>query len=146
MQNYNYHQVQHYSAKQIFDLVMDIEKYPEFLPWVSNVKILSSKDNIIMAELLVSFKGFGYSYVSEVTFRQGGQHYYITAKANNGPFQCLSSQWAISEIDDKTCKIDFAIKFQFKSPLLYKFIGDIFEQTAQKMLDNFAKRAESIYR
>ena len=145
MKNYNAQQVQHYTAKQIFDLVLDIEKYPVFLPWVSDAKILSSKDNIIMAELFVSFKGFGYSYVSEVTSSYRGQSYYINATAQKGLFQDLSSQWIISEIDDKTCHINFSITFQFKSVLLHTVIGGIFEKTAQTTLDNFAARAKNQY-
>ena len=145
MQKYNYQQVQDYTAKQIFDLVMDIAKYPAFLPWVSKAKILASNNNIKIAELFVSFKGFGYSYISEVTYNKNGKSYYVTAKANNGLFKSLWSHWIISEIDDKSCKVDFSIQFQFKSRLLHKVVGGIFKPTAQQMLDRFAERAKEIY-
>lgn len=145
-----------YSAKQIHDLVMDIEKYPEFLPWCKQTKIVEHISNHeLTADLLVSFKGMFEKYRSQVCYgyeaaqgleaegeSKGKSFYFVNTKAIQGPFKNLFSSWKIFEIDENSCHVEFFLDFQFNSFLLEKMIGGVFEKAALKMMESFEVRAQ----
>ncbi|MCE3255476.1 MAG: Oligoketide cyclase/lipid transport protein [Rickettsiaceae bacterium] len=139
-----------YSAKQIFDLVMDIEKYPQFLPWCLAAKITQRFDeNHINADLVISFKGFSQKYSSDIkTKKIGDEEFLINVVAIDGPFKNLVNKWEMKELKDASgkvsCQVKFFIDFEFKSIILGKMIGLIFEKATDKMIDAFEKRAEII--
>jgi len=132
-----------YPAKDIYDLVMDIEKYPEFLPWCKNAKITEtiSVDNL-HADLLINFKGFLKKYRSNVDHRLENGTYKIDVTAISGPFKKLHNHWKITEIDDKSCDVEFYIDFEFDSKILTKLIGVIFERANEKVMGAFEERAK----
>lgn len=154
-----------YTAKQMFDLVMDIEKYPQFLPWCLAAKITKiHKDNHLEADLVINFKGFSQKYSSDVRsskisapqsftdansipLNKGNidEEYLISVAAIDGPFKNLVNSWEFKDIKDG-CEIKFYIDFEFKSVILGKMIGMIFEKATSKMIDAFENRANSIYK
>lgn len=139
-----------FSPKKLFDLVMDIEKYPEFIPWCTKAKILGSqKPNVITAELNANFAGISEKYSSRVESIPP-QSQNSSAKINtfiiSGPFKHLHSKWnfTFDKKQNKT-KVEFYIEFEFSSKILQMMIGKIFENASMKMLSAFEARAKQIY-
>ncbi len=134
-----------HSAEKIYKLVMDIEKYPEFLPWCKNAKITKViSDENLQADLLINFKNFFEKYSSNVVHSKNGDVYEVNVKAISGPFKNLENRWKISKIDEENCQVDFFIEFEFNSIFLGKMIGMIFEKATEKMMDAFEERAKKI--
>jgi len=134
-----------YSAKDIYDLVMDIEEYPQFLPWCKNAKIIEALSvNNLHADLLINFKGFLKRYRSSVEHGSDNGVYKIDVNAISGPFKKLHNHWKIIEIDDKSCDVEFYIDFEFDSKILTKLIGVIFERANEKVMGAFEERAKEV--
>lgn len=136
-----------YSAKQMFDLVIDIEKYSEFLPWCKNARIISkiSPENI-QAELLINFKNFFEKYTSDVQFAmlENGE-YFVDVVAIKGPFKSLINKWQFIPMDQNQCLVEFYLEFEFNSKILSKMFSTIFHNATQKMMSAFEDRAKKLY-
>jgi coenzyme Q-binding protein COQ10 len=137
-----------YKAKQIYSLVMDIEKYPEFLPWCKQAKIIEVKsDENLVADLLINFKNFFEKYRSDVKhgIDENGD-YFVNVVAIEGPFKNLTNKWRFKKASDPiSCEIEFFIEFQFNSFILEKMFGSIFEKATQKMMLAFEERAKVVF-
>ncbi|MES2677792.1 MAG: type II toxin-antitoxin system RatA family toxin [Pseudomonadota bacterium] len=136
-----------YSAKQMFDLVLDVEKYPEFLPWCLAAKITKKLDaENFEADLAINFKGFTQKYSSNIQASQNNNsEFLINVSAIDGPFKNLTNRWQFRNIAGG-CQVEFFIDFEFKSMILGKMIGMIFEKATDKMIDAFENRAQTIYK
>lgn len=135
-----------YQAEQIYNLVMDIEKYPEFLPWCKQAKIVEviSPQNL-QADLLINFKNFLEKYRSDVTHGCSNQgEYFVDVVAIQGPFKKLTNNWRFNNLNNFQSEVEFSIEFQFNSFLLEKMFGLIFEKAVQKMMSAFEERAKKI--
>jgi len=147
MPSYKENYLSPYSTEKIFAIVADIKSYPEFLPWVAGARILESKENLLKAELLVRFNGFTSNYTSRVTLNRpetAGAPCSIEVELEEGPFKHLSNRWFFKPEDKKT-EINFSIDFAFKSRILEKMIGGMFDKAVKKMVAAFEKRAEELY-
>jgi coenzyme Q-binding protein COQ10 len=135
-----------YSAKQMFDLVLDIEKYPQFLPWCLAAKITKKINDLhLEADLVINFKGFTQKYSSDVRASKTiDNEFLISVAAIDGPFKSLVNSWQFKDISGG-CQVEFFIDFEFKSLILGKMIGMIFEKATNKMIDAFEARAKIIY-
>jgi coenzyme Q-binding protein COQ10 len=135
-----------YSAKQIYLLVMDIEKYPEFLPWCKQAKIIEKISNEnLRADLLINFKNFFEKYRSDVKHGKNGDNlYFVDVVAIEGPFKKLVNQWKFRDLENGKCEVEFFIDFEFNSFFLTKMLGGIFERAAEKMMTAFETRAADI--
>jgi coenzyme Q-binding protein COQ10 len=142
MPNFSQSKILPHKAEDIFNLVMDIEKYPEFLPWCKSAQINEkiSKNNL-KATLLISFKGFMEKYKSDVNFGKNKSGFFIDVKAIEGPFKKLTNNWVIEEIDENSCHVKLDLDFEFNSIILSKLIGLIFAKACQKMVSAFEERA-----
>ena len=138
----------HYPAYKIHELVMDIEKYPKFLPWCKQAKIIDRfSAHHLTADLLVSFKNFFEKYRSDVKHgKDDSGTYFIETRAIHGPFKSLFSSWKIHDLGDGACEVEFFIEFQFNSFILEKMIGGIFEKAALKMIASFESRAQELFK
>ncbi len=147
MTNFKESKILPHSASQIFDLVMDIEKYPQFLPWCKIAKITEIIDHqTLKADLVINFKSFFEKYTSHVSYHKVSDHEFtIKAVAIDGPFKTLITKWHIKAIDDQSSQIDFFIDFSFNSIILEKMISSLFEKAAKKMIDAFENRAKTLY-
>jgi coenzyme Q-binding protein COQ10 len=135
-----------YSAKKMYDLVMDIEKYPEFLPWCKQAKIVEkiSEENL-RADLLINFKSLFEKYRSDVKHgNPASGHYFIDVVAIEGPFKKLVNQWQFRDLENGECEVKFFIEFEFNSIFLTKILSPIFEKAAEKMMAAFEERAGKI--
>ncbi|MDQ6990439.1 MAG: type II toxin-antitoxin system RatA family toxin [Mariprofundaceae bacterium] len=126
------------SAEAMFDVVMDIEAYPEFLPWVSDAKILSKKNTELTAELIADFAGLKKSFSTTDRFVKNEC---VEIKLVDGPFRFLESFWSFEQISDVSCKVHFSIEFKFKNPLLAVVATPIFTTACKTMVHAFERRA-----
>jgi coenzyme Q-binding protein COQ10 len=131
-----------YAPEQLFDLVADIEKYPEFLPWCRAARILKRAEGECEAELVIAFKHMTESYVSHVTLNRPHQ---IEATLMRGPFHHLVNRWQFTPAPGGGTQVDFFLDFQFRSFILEKLIGSFFGRAVEKMVAAFTTRAQALY-
>ena len=132
-----------FNAKQLYEIVIDVESYPEFLPWCLSSRIVKKLDDSNFdAELKVGYKAIDEKYISRIKAEYEKK---IISKAISGPFKSLDSSWHFKNIDKKQCKVDFIIEYQFKSFFLDKVMGSLFKKATIKMLDAFEQRARNLY-
>jgi coenzyme Q-binding protein COQ10 len=134
-------QLSPYTPKQLFDLVVDIEKYPQFLPWCRAARILERNENEFLGELVISFAHITESYTSRVTLSEPHSIDVVMVK---GPFEHLTNHWKFTPTENGT-RIDFALDFKFRSRILEKLIGSLFSKATGKMVTAFKKRAQELY-
>lgn len=135
-----------FSAKEMFDLIMDIESYPKFLPWCDNAKIIDKSKTEIIADLHIQFKAINKKYTSKININYiSDNEFEIFIKAVEGPFRKLETYWHFKDLNDKESKIYFDIDFEFSSKLLSSMLNFIFKKAKIKMVESFEKRAFEIY-
>jgi coenzyme Q-binding protein COQ10 len=133
-----------YSMKQIYDLVLDVEKYPEFLPWCGGARVIADEEDYKDAELIISYKGIVESYRSRITFSYTPDTATIEANLISGPFKSLSNVWVIKRQGQKTI-INFFLTFELKVGFLSKMLTPFFTRACDKMLSAFETRATELY-
>ncbi len=131
-----------YTPEQLFDLVAAVDKYPEFLPWCVGSRINSRDGNVILADLVIGFKMFREKFTSRVTL--DNENMRIDVEYMDGPFRYLNNHW-IFEDHPKGCNIDFFVDFEFRSMLLQKTIGMLFNEAVHRMIAAFEGRAHDLY-
>ena len=131
-----------YRPDQLYDLVADIEKYPEFLPWCLAVRILSKSETEILADLSVGYKFFRETFRSRVHLIPKTR---IDVEYITGPFHYLNNHWVFKEGPSSGTHIDFFIDFQFRNTLFQKATQVVFENAFNQMLNAFEKRAQTLY-
>lgn len=134
-----------YSPEQLFNLVADVEKYPAFLPWCSAIRVKSRQGNVIVADMVIGFKIFRETFTTKVTLqRPEGGTGNIDVEYLNGPFHYLNNHWTFEPYDGG-CQVGFFIDFEFRSIILQKTIGVVFNEVVARMVGTFEKRADEIY-
>jgi coenzyme Q-binding protein COQ10 len=131
-----------YSREQLFDLVADVEKYPQFLPWCRAARIHERGEGYMVAELVIAFKGIRESYTSRVDLRRPEA---IDVTMVKGPFHHLVNHWRFSEAEDGQTRIEFDLDFRFSSRWLETLIGALFSRATEKMVTAFRGRADQLY-
>ena len=131
-----------YSAEQLFDLVMDIQKYPEFLPWCLGARINSTSKNKVEADVIVGYKMFREKFTSRVRFIRPKE---IEVEYLQGPMRHLHNKWAFKDLGENQCRIDFYVDFSLKTKLFESFIDQFFHKALMKMINAFELRAMDIY-
>jgi len=129
------------TADQLFDLVSDVEDYPNFLPWCVALRVTSNQDNIIRADMVVGFKMIREKFTSKVTLTPKER---IDVEYLDGPFRYLENRWLFTE-KEGGCEIDFFIDFEFRSRLLQKIMEPVFHEAVRRMVRAFEKRAAERY-
>ncbi|HYS46410.1 MAG TPA: type II toxin-antitoxin system RatA family toxin [Rhizomicrobium sp.] len=130
-----------YPAELMYAVVADVEKYPQFLPWVMALRVLSRRENGLSAEMAVGYGALRERYTSEVTLDPVQRR--IDVVQAEGPFKKLENHWQFTPRDEG-CDITFSILFEFKSRLLHSVAGAKFEKVMLKMADAFEARARQI--
>jgi coenzyme Q-binding protein COQ10 len=125
----------------MFDLVADVRRYPEFLPWCVGARIVSRTETEVVADLTIGFKMFRESFRSQVTLDRPGR---IQVRYLNGPFRYLNNQWRFLPHPNGT-EVRFFVDFEFRSRLLQAVIGTVFEQAVRLMVRAFERRAMALY-
>ena len=132
-----------YPAELMYAVVADVEKYPQFLPWVLALRVLSRRDNGLTAEMAVGYGGLRERYTSDV--RLDPQARTIEVIETEGPFKTLENRWRFTP-KSEGCEVEFCIEFEFKSRLLHSVAGHAFEKVLLKMTDAFEARAAALSR
>lgn len=132
-----------YSPDQLFDLVADVERYPEFLPWCVGARIRKREGDVFFADLVIGFKMIRERYTSKVSLDRAAMR--IDVVYTEGPFQYLNNHWAFLPNPDGTTTIDFFVDFEFKSKILQKVIGTLFNEAVKLMVGAFEKRANQLH-
>jgi coenzyme Q-binding protein COQ10 len=132
-----------YRAEQLFDLVADVERYPEFLPWCVAARIRSREGNLILADLVIGFKMIRERFSSQVRLDRPGLRIDVAYK--EGPFRYLNNHWTFEPLPDGHCRIDFYVDFEFRSAMLQKIIGVLFNEAVHRMVAAFERRARQLY-
>ncbi|MBD2841761.1 type II toxin-antitoxin system RatA family toxin [Erythrobacter rubeus] len=131
-----------YSATQMFDLVADVKRYGEFLPWVIATRVRSDTETEMVADMVVGFKSIREKFTSRVAKdrpREIDVHYV------DGPLSDLDNIWTFRPIDENTCEIDFFVDFEFKNRVFQALAGQYFERAFRKMVAAFEQRAHDLY-
>ena len=132
-----------FTPQQMFDLVADIERYPEFLPWCVGTRIRSRDGDTILADMIIGYKMFRERFTSNVTLSAPDR---IDVAYSEGPFKYLTNHWIFEAQGDGGCLIDFYVDFEFRSRVLQKLIGTVFDRAVRIMVHAFEQRAGEIYR
>jgi coenzyme Q-binding protein COQ10 len=131
-----------YSAEQMFNLVMEIDKYPEFLPWCIGARINSKSKNDLDADVLIGYKMFREKFSSRVHFTKPKE---IEVEYLKGPMRHLHNKWVFKDLRDNQCQIDFYVDFSLKTKLFENLIDQFFQKALMKMINAFEGRAMEIY-
>ncbi len=140
-----------YTAQQMYDLVADVERDPEFLPWNSAARIRSRQPlaggpagaEVIEADLVISFKVFRERFGSRVTLYPDEKR--IETDYLDGPFRHLHSGWTFTDRPEGGCKVDFFVDFEFRNPILGRVIGVVFSEAMHRIVRAFQDRAAKLY-
>ncbi|MCY4592020.1 MAG: type II toxin-antitoxin system RatA family toxin [Alphaproteobacteria bacterium] len=131
-----------FRSSQMFDLVADVARYPEFLPWCVGARVRSRSGTQVVADLMIGYRLVRERFTSRVSLdRAGGRIDVVYAE---GPFRYLESHWRFSDTPDG-CLIDFHVDFEFRSMVLQKIISTLFTEAVHRMVAAFENRAHAIY-
>ncbi len=131
-----------YSAGQMFDLVNDVESYPDFLPWCSSTTLLSRTEDKVCAELEVARMGVSQKF-STCNQMVPGKH--MDIQLVEGPFKHLVGRWEFKALREDACKVELELDFDFSGKLINAAFGTVFNQIANTLVDAFCKRADEVY-
>jgi coenzyme Q-binding protein COQ10 len=132
-----------YTQKQVFDLVADVERYPQFLPWCIGCRKTKTYDDGFDADLAIGFKMVREAFTSRVILTAREQ---VDVVYKDGPFKHLTNRWGFAPTSDgRGCEIDFHLDFEFRSVVLQKLIGVLFEEAVRRMVSAFEDRAAQLY-
>ncbi len=126
----------------MFDLVADIERYPDFLPWCLEARIVSQTKSRVRADLVIGYKFFRETFSSEVAIDRPHR---LTVHYRSGPLSHLSNQWIFTPKGRKACAVSFQVDFDFHSPILRAAISLLFDKALKRMGEAFEKRAKALY-
>ena len=130
-----------HTPDQMYDLVMDIEDYPNFLPWCVALRVTGRDENVVRADMVVGFKMLREKFTSKVTVTPKER---IDVEYLDGPFRYLENRWLFHE-KDGGCEVDFFIDFEFRSRLLRKVMEPLFHEAVRRMVRAFEIRAAQKY-
>ena len=131
-----------FSAQQMFDLVNDIESYPQFLPWCSQRRIIKREGNIVEAELSISKGGFQKAFSTRNELDMGKK---MTVSLIDGPFSHLAGVWQFQPLREDASKIVFDLDFELSGKLASLAFGAVFNQICNTMVSSFTQRAKVVY-
>ena len=134
-----------YSAQQMYDLVADVGKYPQFLPWTAAARIKSTTDKgdhtVMDADLIISFKVFRERFTSRVVLWPTPMK--IDTEYLDGPFKYMKSNWAFTNVEGG-CEVSFYVDFAFRNMILETLIGVVFNEAVHRMVRAFEARARDL--
>lgn len=131
-----------FSAQQMYQLVDDVEKYPEFVPYCKEASLFEKEGNSVSATIIVSKSGIAKSFSTKNTLIPFKQ---IQMQLLNGPFKYLNGYWNFIALTDEACKIELNLEYEFSNKIASMAFAKIFTQLAQSMVAAFTQRADEIY-
>jgi coenzyme Q-binding protein COQ10 len=136
-----------HSATQMYDLVADVEKYPQFLPLCTGLVIRSTKDRdakqLLVADMTVGYKAIKETFTTQVLLNR--QDNIIDVKYIDGPFRYLDNRWTFEDDGQGGCTVHFFIDYEFKSRVLGALMGSMFDRAFRMFTEAFEARADTLY-
>ena len=137
-----------HTASDMFDLVADVRKYPEFVPMCAAMNVRSETEkgedvSVVVAAMTVAYKLIRQTYTSRVTLDRPNMN--ILVEYLDGPFSRMQNRWEFSAIDDKSCDVVFFIDYEFRSRTLSMLMGAMFDTVFRRMASAFEARADAVY-
>ncbi len=131
-----------YSAEQMFDLVADVARYGEFLPWVVATRVRSDNETEMVADMLIGFNALREKFTSRVEKRRAER---IKVHYVDGPLRDLDNVWTFAACKDGGCEVDFSVEFTFRNAVFERLAGQYFDRAFRRMVNAFEARAEVLY-
>ncbi len=131
-----------YSPEQLFNIVADVEKYPDFLPWVVATRVTENSETRMKADMLVGFKAIREKFTSEVDKDAPNS---IRVHYIDGPLKDLDNLWTFKTDEQGGCELFFSVEFSFKSKMFEALAGQYIDRAFRKMVAAFEERAELLY-
>ncbi len=131
-----------YGAAEMYELVEDVESYPQFLPWCSAAEIALREPERIVATLHVDFRGVRQTFTTANALRHGER---ISMQLVRGPFRHLQGEWRFVQLGEAGCRIEFGLAYQLASPVLERLAGPAFNHIANTFVDAFVRRADALH-
>ena len=134
-----------YSGQEMYDLVVDIAKYPQFLPWCDHARVLSTEPDGMTAEVGIAFGGLRQSFTTRNRHVPGRE---VHLQLVRGPFSQLEGQWRFEPVGDgsqRACRVELSLRYGFDSRPLAALVGPVFDRIAGSLVDAFVKRADEVY-
>jgi ribosome-associated toxin RatA of RatAB toxin-antitoxin module len=134
-----------YSAEEMFNLVTQVELYPQFLPWCDHACVLVKDESGMTAEVGIAFSGLHQKFTTQNTHVPGRR---VGMKLVKGPFSNLDGDWQFTPVGDgqqRACRVDLQLNYGFDSMALSALVGPVFDRIAGSLVDAFVKRAEQVY-
>ncbi|MFZ2314472.1 MAG: type II toxin-antitoxin system RatA family toxin [Gammaproteobacteria bacterium] len=131
-----------FSARQMFDLVNQIEDYPRFLPWCHSSQVFSRTESEVLAELEINWKGVHKKFSTRNTLTP---YHQVDIKLDSGPLQHMEGVWTFRELDEYACKVELELEFKFAGGFIDKLFQPVFQHIANTFVDAFCKRAAELY-
>ena len=148
MHRFNERRFLPYTPRQLFDLVADIARYPEFLPWCLGARIGARLNEggaeVVVADLIVGTRFFRETFTSRVTLRPDAEPPAIEVAYVKGPMRHMENRWLFNPAEGGTT-LEFDVAFEFRSALLEKMMGGFFDDASRRMVAAFEKRALRLY-
>src|ERR1700692_2521559 len=130
-----------YTPEQLFALVADVERYPEFLPWCVGARIREPPPDLIVADLIIGFRMFRERFTSHVRLDPPRR---IDVAYTEGPFRYLNNYWIFEKVPGG-CRLDFFVDFEFKSRIFQRVTELLFNEAGRRMVGAFETRAHQLY-
>ena len=131
-----------HSAAQMFELVADVRRYPEFLPWVSAIRVRKDDDTEMLADMIVGFKSLRETFSSRVLKTPKTS---IIVDYLDGPMKHLHNAWTFEDVPSGGSIVDFTVDFSFRNRVFEALAGQFFDSALRKMTTAFIERADSLY-
>ncbi|MDU9411864.1 type II toxin-antitoxin system RatA family toxin [Pseudomonas sp. zfem005] len=131
-----------YPAQALYDLVNDVARYPEFLPWCSSSEVLETSETEMVASLGVAKGGLSQRFVTRNRLVPGQV---IEMNLEEGPFSELHGVWNFKALGEKACKISLDLSFDYAGPIVKATLGPLFNQAANTLVDAFCQRAKQLH-
>lgn len=136
-----------YSADDMYTMVCDVERYPDFLPWCSGARIRKREEvdghQVLLADLMIAYKLFREKFTSRVTLNNPERD--ISVALVQGPFRHLTNRWTFEALPDNSCRVHFYLDFEFRNGMLQKLMNGVFSKAFARMMEAFLARAEMLY-
>ncbi len=133
-----------YSPKEMYELVTDVERYPEFLPWCERAEVLARDEGGMTARLHLAYAGVRHAFTTRNTHEVNRK---VGMTLVDGPFSLLDGVWNFVSVgaDEAACKIEFELRYAFSSRALEMVVSPVFDRIANTFVDSFVKRAEQVH-
>jgi ribosome-associated toxin RatA of RatAB toxin-antitoxin module len=136
-----------YSPREMYDLVTDIDRYPQFLPWCDRAELLHAHEDGVTARLGLAYRGVRHTFTTRNVHAAPES---VTVQLVDGPFSLLAGTWLFKPLgrpgsEQPACKIEFDLRYAFASPALETLLSPVFGRVADTFVEQFVRRAEDVY-